>query len=263
MSFEFRARNVKLFPRNLARRDRANGDRCFCARPNLMELAIIGTDTGVGKTHVTVMLAAGLRARGRRVWLHKPVACGDWDGSSADDGRRLRAAVDDGQDPATVCPYEFPEPLSPHLAAARAGTTLTADMFDVGIATVRGTHDLLVEGAGGLLSPLTHDRLSYADLLPRWGLPAIIVTRPDLGTLNHTALTVRAARAAGIPLLGLVISTAHAGAASLAALLAAPELAALTGLRVLAELPYQTSQSSGAALADAVLAAYSELTCER
>ena len=228
-----------------------------------MQLAIIGTDTGVGKTHVTVRLAAGLRAHGRRVWLHKPVACGDWDGTSADDGRRLRSAVGDGQDPATVCPYEFPEPLSPHLAAARAGTTLTADLFDAGIAAVRGAHDLLVEGAGGLLSPLTHDRLSYAELLPRWGLPAIIVTRPDLGTLNHTALTVRAARSAGIPLIGLVISTAQPGPASLAALLAAPELAELTGLRLLAELPYQASPPSGYALADAVLAAHAELACER
>lgn len=228
-----------------------------------MEIAIIGTDTGVGKTHVTVMLAAGLRSHGRRVWLHKSVACGDWDGTSADDGRRLRAAVGDGQDPATVCPYEFPEPLSPHLAAARAGVSLTAALFDVGFANVRGAHDLLVEGAGGLLSPLTHDRLSYAELLPRWGMPALIVTRPDLGTLNHTALTVRVARAAGIPLLGLVISTAHAEPQSLAAQLAAPELAALTGLRVLAELPYESKPSSGDALADAVLAAHAELACER
>lgn len=204
-----------------------------------MKLAIIGTDTGVGKTHVTVMLAAGLRALGRRVWLHKPVACGDWDGTSADDGRRLRAAVGDGQDPATVCPYEFPEPMSPHLAAAMAGVSLTAAMFDHGLARVAGPHDLLVEGAGGLLSPLTHDRLSFAELLPRWNLPAVLITRPDLGTLNHTALTVRCARAAGIPLLGLVISSARPTDGSLAVHYAATELAALTGLPVLADIPHQ------------------------
>ena len=204
-----------------------------------MQLAIIGTDTGVGKTHVTVMLAAGLRALGRRVWLHKPVACGDWDGCSADDGRRLRAIAGDGQDPTTICPYEFPEPMSPHLAAAMAGVSLTAAMFDHGLARVAGAHDLLVEGAGGLLSPLTHDRLSFAELLPRWKLPAVLVTRPDLGTLNHTALTVRCARAAGIPLLGLVISSARPTDGSLAVRHAATELAALTGLPVLADIPHQ------------------------
>jgi dethiobiotin synthetase len=52
--------------------------------PPTMDLAIIGTDTGIGKTHVTLGLAAALRAHGRQVWLHKPVACGDWDGNSAD-----------------------------------------------------------------------------------------------------------------------------------------------------------------------------------
>lgn len=220
-----------------------------------MQLAIIGTDTGVGKTYVTVLLAAGLRAQGRRVWLHKPVACGDWDGFSADDGRRLRAAVSDGQDPESVCPYEFPEPMSPHLAAAMAGVQLTADMFDVGLARVRGTHDLLVEGAGGLLSPLTHDRQSFAELLPRWDLPAIIVTRPDLGTLNHTALTVRCARAAGIRLLGLVVSAARFTTATLAVRTAPAEMTAMTGLPVLAEIPYIASSTAHTELAHAVLKA--------
>jgi len=218
-----------------------------------MKIAIIGTDTGVGKTHVTVMLAAGLRALGRQVWLHKPVACGDWDGCSADDGRRLRAMAGDGQDPATICPYEFPEPMSPHLAAALAGVQLTAEMFDAGLAQVQGPHDLLVEGAGGLLSPLTHDRLSFAELLPRWKLPAVLVTRPNLGTLNHTALTVRCARAVGIRLFGLVITTAEPVAASLAISSASAELAALTGLPVLATIPHHPPKTSQAELAHAVL----------
>ncbi len=219
-----------------------------------MHLGIIGTDTGVGKTHVTLLLAAGLRALGRKVWLHKPVACGDWDGSSADDGRRLRAAVGDGQDPASVCPYEFPEPMSPHLAAAAMGVQLTAEMFDAHLARVRGgDHDLLLEGAGGLLSPLTHDRLSFAELLPRWDIPAILVTRPDLGTLNHTALTVRCARAAGIRLLGLVISHARPAVASLAIRHASAELMALTNLPMLADIPYLANPAHGQQLALALL----------
>lgn len=223
-----------------------------------MQLALIGTDTGVGKTHVTLLLAAGLRARGRQVWLHKPVACGDWDGTSADDGRRLRAAAGDGQDPATICPFEFPEPASPHLAAHAAGATLSAEVFTANLTRVRGAHDLLVEGAGGLLAPLTSDRLTFAELLPRWDLPAVLVTRPDLGTLNHTALTVRVARAAGIRLLGLVISAARPVADSLAVRAAPAELALITGLPVLAQVPYETDTASDCttALADAVLSAW-------
>jgi dethiobiotin synthetase len=199
-----------------------------------MEVAIIGTGTGVGKTHVTLDLAARLRAHGRRVWLHKPVACGDWDGVSAEDGRRLRAAAGDGQNPALICPREFPEPASPHLAAEAAGASIWADDLTRSLTACRGgDHDLLLEGAGGLLAPLTSDRQTLAELLPLWDLPALIVTRPDLGTLNHTALTVRVARAAGIRLLGLVLNHVIPAADTLAVRRAAGELAILTGLPVL------------------------------
>ena len=202
-----------------------------------MDLAIIGTDTGIGKTHVTLGLATALRQRQRRVWLHKPVACGDWDGTSADDGRRLRAACGDAQDPATVCPFEFAEPASPHLAAAAAGVQLRLEDLDAGIAAVRGDHDLLVEGAGGLLAPLTQGRHTFAELLPRWQLPAILVTRPDLGTLNHTTLTVRVARSAGISLRAIIINRARPVAEDSLAVRSAPaELRLLTGLPVVESL---------------------------
>jgi dethiobiotin synthetase len=219
-----------------------------------MELALIGTGTGVGKTQVTLLLAAALRARGRRVWLHKPVACGDWDGVSADDGRRLRAAVGDGQDPALVCPREFPEPASPHVAAAAAGVELTAMKLTAALSRCRGGgHDLLVEGAGGLLAPLTSDRLTLAELLPQWELPALLVTRPDLGTLNHTMLTVRVARAAGIRLLGLVLNAPEPVADSLAVRTAAEELIACTGLPLLARVAHGDNAMAGPALVNALL----------
>lgn len=203
-----------------------------------MELAVIGTDTGIGKTHVTLLLAHRLRELGRRVWLHKPVACGGWDGTSAEDGRALRAACADGQDPGTVCPWEFPEPASPHLAAAAAGARLDAEGLARELARCRRPgHDLLVEGIGGLLAPLTHDRLTFAELLPAWGIPALLVTRPDLGTLNHTALTVRAARAAGVRLVGVLINRMRPPADTLAERTVDRELAAITGLPVLGPDP--------------------------
>ncbi len=203
-----------------------------------MEFAVVGTDTGVGKTWVTALLARALRAHGRRVWLHKPIACGGWQDGTAEDARALRALCADGQDPASICPWEFPEPCSPHLAAAASGATVTAAALTHAISACRGAdHDLLVEGIGGLLTPLTSARESLADLLPAWGLPALLVTRPDLGTLNHTALTVRVARAAGIRLLGLVLNHQRPPADTLAERTAADELALITGLPLLAVIP--------------------------
>lgn len=217
-------------------------------------LALIGTDTGVGKTQVCLALARGLRAGGRRVWLHKPVACGEWDGVSAEDGRRLRAACGDGQDPASVCAHEFPEPCSPHLAAAAAGAALSIAALAAGARRLAAAAPdvLLLETAGGLLAPLAADRRGNADLLAELGWPALLVTRPHLGTLNHTALTASEARRRGIRLLGLVLNHHAPVGDSLAVRSAAGELAALTGLPLLAELPH--GADPGTALAAAVLA---------
>lgn len=217
-----------------------------------LRLAVIGTDTGVGKTYVTLLLARGLRALGRRVWLHKPVACGGWDGRSSEDGRALRAACGDGQDPATVCPREFPEPCSPHLAARAAGVQMHLTDLLAGVPALAERPDVLLETAGGLLSPLTSDRATNADLLAALGWPALLITRPHLGTLNHTQLTVNEARRRGLRLLGLVLNRPAVLPPSLAVDTAGSELAALTGLPVLADLPPGASDEAAIALAGAV-----------
>ena len=221
-------------------------------------LAVIGTDTGVGKTAVTLLLARGLRALGEQVWLHKPVACGGWDGCSSEDGRALRAACGDGQDPATVCPREFPEPCSPHLAAQAAGVevTLAAILASIAGLEPRGPGGagaprslILLETAGGLLAPLTSARENNAGLCAALGWPVLLVTRPNLGTLNHTQLTVNECRRRGLRLLGLVLNHHQPVAPSLAVTSVASELAALTGVPVLATLPFQPSADDGLRLA--------------
>jgi dethiobiotin synthetase len=216
-------------------------------------IIVLGTDTEVGKTWVTTALVRGLRARGRRAWLHKPVACGDWDGVSTADGRTLRGLCGDGQEAATVCPREFPEACSPHLAAQAVGVRVTLADLRAGVPDPPAT-DLVVETAGGLLAPLTHDRLTNADLAVALGWPAIVVTRPHLGTLNHTQLTVNEARRRGIRLLGLVLNHHAPVDAGLAVRSAGSELAALTGLPLLVESPH--GHDPAAALAVAVLAAH-------
>ncbi len=225
-------------------------------------LAVIGTDTGVGKTAVTLLLAQGLRALGRPVWLHKPVACGGWDGSSSEDGRALRAACGDGQDPATVCSWEFPEPCSPHLAAQVAGVEVTLAAILAHVAGLEprvpvgagAPRSILLETAGGLLAPLSVARETNADLCATLGWPVLLVTRPHLGTLNHTQLTVNECRRRGLRLLGLVLNHHEPMASTLAVRSAAVELAALTGLPVLAELPFQPSADDALRLARAVQA---------
>jgi dethiobiotin synthetase len=220
-----------------------------------LAVAVIGTDTGVGKTRVVEQLVRGLRAAGRKVWVHKPVACGGWGAGQAEDGRALAALAGDGQSLEGICPFQFPEPASPHLAAAAAGSALALDGLATRIATLRGDHDLVVEGVGGLLVPLTPRRETLCDLLVAAGLPALVVTRPQLGTLNHTALTVAHARRAGVPLLGLVVNASQPVDDSLATRSAVAELAAVTGLGVLAELAYRGSPGGPAAGESQALAA--------
>ena len=127
--------------------------------------------------------------------------------------------------------------------------------------TARRSHDLLVEGIGGLLVPLTPRRETLCDLLVAARLPALVVTRPHLGTLNHTALTVAHARRCGIVLAGLVINEHTPAGDSLAVRCADRELAAVTGLPVLAHLPHGdhiAQEHQAAALAASLLAWHGE-----
>ncbi len=211
-------------------------------------LALIGTDTGVGKTHVCLALAAGLRRLGHRVWLHKPVACGGWEGNpwpdgTAEDARALGAALSDGQPAETLCPRQYPAPIAPHLAAAQVGQRPLIADYARDIAAIRARAQaetvprpiVLVETAGGLLAPIAADRGTNADLLVATGLPALLVTRPFLGTINHTALTAAVARQRGILVLGLVVNWHREEATDAATAGIVAELEAASGLRVLAE----------------------------
>ena len=232
----------------------------FTGTMSSLNVAVIGTDTGVGKTHVVELLVAGLRMAGRRAWVHKPVACGGWDGATAEDARALGQWCGDGQPAESVCPWQFPEPASPHLAAHQAGKQLHMSELLRALNACRGhadhVHDLVVEGIGGLLVPLTAERQTVADLLVLADLPVVIVTRPHLGTLNHTCLTVEVARQRGLRVLGLVLNFHSAVDDSLAVRSAATELTALTRLPLLATLPFAPHTPSSAAaiaLAEAVL----------
>lgn len=223
---------------------------------------MLGTDTGVGKTVVVAGLARGLRALGRRVWLWKPVACGGWRFGLAEDPRRLGPLVGDGQEPASLCRHQWSGDCAPVTAAARAGVTvLLEQLVAEGRALQESPADLIVEGAGGVLSPLTADGASAAELFAALGLPALLVTSQRLGSINQVRLSSEALRRRGVPLLGLVLNVIkkEPGEAPTAV-----ELAHWAGAPVLAGLahaPRGASTVAATGLAAQVLAAASARPC--
>jgi len=169
-------------------------------------IAVGGIDTDVGKSYVTGLLARYLSQQGHSVTTLKLVQTGCREIS--DDiqlHRRLMGQpLTDFDRDGTTCPYLFPFPASPRLAARMAGVTIEAATLDRAMATLQAQYDwLLVEGAGGLLVPLNADLL-LLDYFATRNLPLILVTSPRLGSINHTRLCLEAIKARRIPLLGLV-----------------------------------------------------------
>ncbi len=173
-------------------------------------LFITGTDTAVGKTFVTTRIARELQAAGVRVGIYKPACSG---AETDESGRPMWEDVDahfhalNGEFPRErICPQCFHAPLAPPVAAAAEGRIVDADRLQAGVDWWRGRVDvLLVEGAGGLLCPLT-ESTSIADLAVELGFPLLIVARLGLGTINHTLLTVEVARSRGLSMTGIVLN---------------------------------------------------------
>ena len=200
-------------------------------------LFVTGTDTGVGKTEVAAALVAGWRARGLDVGVMKPAQSGVEDGEPTD-ADRLREAAGGGDPVALVCPYSLRAPLAPAVAARLEGVQISLPHLLACAAELSRRHQaLVVEGAGGILVPLT-DSHSYADLAVGLGMPVLVVARAGLGTVNHAALTCEALRARGLAVAGVVLNRARAGTDP-SEPHNAGEIERLTGVRVLASLPFE------------------------
>ncbi len=169
-------------------------------------LFVTGTDTDVGKTIVAAAIVAALTAQGIATAAFKPVVTG-LDNPSDDwprDHELLGALT--GADPRAVAPLAFGPPVSPHLAAELAATPIEPAELVAAARVAAGHADVLVaEGVGGLLVPLT---MSYAvrDLAVSLGLPLVVAARPGVGTINHTLLTLEAARSAGLTVRAVVLT---------------------------------------------------------
>jgi dethiobiotin synthetase len=175
-------------------------------------LFITGTDTGVGKTYVGAMIARSLVNNGLRVGVYKPAAsgCRQLGGKLvSDDAVALWNAAGRPGDLDRVCPQRFVARLAPHLAAREEGRQLDAELLRGGIEYWRQRAEIiLVEGAGGLMSPMGEDQY-VADLAEEFAFPLVVVSRNALGTINQTIQTLIAAAAfhnRGLPVAGVVLN---------------------------------------------------------
>jgi dethiobiotin synthetase len=172
----------------------------------LRGLFVTGTDTGVGKTILSAALVAAIAAEGEPVQAYKPVVSGldEPPASAWPQDHELLAAMA-GMAPEEVTPLRYGPGLSPHLAASLAGERIDpARLIEHAHALAR-TGTLIVEGIGGLLVPLSED-FTVRDLAVELGLPLLIAARPGLGTINHTLLTLQAARAAKLDVRAVVFT---------------------------------------------------------
>ena len=153
-------------------------------------IVVTGTDTGIGKTVFAAALAGALDGC---YW--KPVQSGLEDETDSETVARLSGLSRDRILPER---YRLKTPASPHLAAERDGITIDPSS----LVPPRLPRPLVVEGAGGLMVPLTRDVLTI-DVFARWRAPVVLCARTTLGTINHTLLSIEAIRARGIALLGV------------------------------------------------------------
>lgn len=178
-------------------------------------LFITGTDTGVGKTYVAALIARQLCAEGRRVGVYKPVASGcQWQGGTlvADDAVALWEAAGRPGPLEMVCPQRFVAPLAPHRAAEQEGKRVDRELLRTGLNPwLEQSEIVIVEGAGGYLSPLTETDF-VADLACDFGFPLVIVSKNVLGTINQTLQTVMVAGSyrGSVPIAGIVLNALDA-----------------------------------------------------
>lgn len=176
-------------------------------------LFITGTSTGVGKTHVGALIARTLREAKVRVGVYKPVASGcevREDALISPDAVALWEAAGRPGTLERVCPQLFAAPLAPHLAARAEGRRVDAKLLRTGLEYWRETSEVvLVEGAGGLMSPISDDDYN-ADLAAEFGFPLIVVAANELGVINATLQTLitTATYCDGLDVAGVVLNSA-------------------------------------------------------
>jgi len=171
---------------------------------------VTGTDTGIGKTVISSAVSAFFSLRKQiNVGVMKPFECGlsktdkdllPWDAIC------LREASGSNDDLNIISPYTLEAPVAPEVAAMLEHVDLDINLVDKIFQSLKKSHDLLViEGAGGVLVPI-RDNFFFIDLIQKWNVPTLVVSRLGLGTINHTLLTVHLLKKRGIKVLGVILN---------------------------------------------------------
>ena len=211
------------------------------SHPTPTGIFITGTDTEIGKTVIAGGLAAALKAAGVNVGVMKPIASGGTEHKGrivSEDAIFLKRAaqVDDALD--LINPICLRHPLAPSVAAEIEGGSIDLRQIDDAFAELRRRHKfIVVEGVGGIAVPICKNVL-VADMAQRFQFPLLIVARPNLGTINHTVLTVEFAKSHSLELRGIVLNASQEGSKGLAEETNPKELARLTHLPILGTVPF-------------------------
>lgn len=220
-------------------------------KPDILKekgIFITGTDTGVGKTLVAAAIANLLRSIGIDVGVMKPVATGGRrvsDQLVSDDALMIKGAAHSKDEYSLVNPVCLPSMMAPVVASKVDRLHVDWGVIWSAYKTLRERHKhLIVEGIGGLLVPIT-DNMCVADMARKMKLPILIVSRPTLGTINHTLLTIEAARRRKLKIKGIIFNSTQMGSGTLLAETNKSEIEKHSGVPVIASIPYMRSVTSG------------------
>jgi dethiobiotin synthetase len=208
--------------------------------PAIRGIFVTGTDTDVGKTWVAAGLTAALRKLGLQAVYFKPIQSGclqEGEFLVPTDARFARDVAGLTEPLEVLTPIALRLPLAPAVAAAHAGVEVDLERLAAGVRDLASRYEfLVVEGAGGLYVPLSGSQFLVLDLIQWLRLPLVVVARAGLGTINHTALTVKAALAAGITVAGVIFNR-YPQNPGLAEETNPGMVAAITGVPILGRLP--------------------------
>jgi dethiobiotin synthetase len=210
-------------------------------------LFVVGTDTEVGKTYVTALIAKQLHEAGHRVGVYKPVASDCYDDGDqviSEDALTLWHAAGQPGTVHEVCPQRFRAPLAPHLAARAEGKELDSDLMRSGLEKWATGYDIvLVEGVGGLMTPVS-DSEYVADLAYEFGFPIVVVAPNVLGVINQTLQTLITAAAFenGLNVAGLILNNIQFQERDISVKTNRQEIEKRTSTPILAEIPYSADE---------------------
>ena len=209
--------------------------------PKAQGLFVTGTDTGIGKTLIAGAIARFFAASGKRVGVFKPVASGctkTREGLISEDAEFLAYCASSEFPLSVVNPVTFELPAAPILCEQAENRKVDFEQIASTYKYICENSDVvIVEGIGGIRVPISKD-IDVLDLAGEFALPVVIVSRPDLGTINHTLLTIDAVRDAGLTLAGIVINGYDETKAELAEKTGSEIIASCRNVKILTVVPY-------------------------